>query len=575
MLAARTLAGLLALLIAGSVGARDLLDRDTLLSGRYRQPVDLSAYAPTPDAQPATQRFEGRLRLRGQPATRTLLALDDFLGRGDVAQARTLPQDVELALVQDGDTLIPAKRGPQPSKHPWWELAVEPGRIWNEPGDGGYSRAAIPFALVQRNANCTHNGVLMLLFRSDGAVSQAAMQVGSETCHYLQLDMWGMLEAQYRPEPVAARETLIADHWREVATRLPLRPLSALAQDHPGVDPSQFAIGAPRARSAYGVIVGDIHYRGDCDTRHGAYPYCDALLLPSYSVAKSAVAGLALMRLERLYPDIATQPVSAHARASGCRSDKWQGVNFLHLLDMASGQHDSPAYMADEDAPRMGDFFGAERHAQRLAFACEAYPRRDAAGTRWVYHTSDTYLLGTVMQDALRRIPGRERDDVLDDVLWADVFGPLGLGPAARATRRSHDEARQAFFGWGLSLLGDDFAKLARLLGEQQGRIQGREVFDTALFDAAMQRDPQQRGLQVATLENFRYQHGFWARDLQTELGCTQPAWVPFMSGFGGITVAMFRNGVAWYNVADDGLLASIDFAAPAREAAKLGSICR
>lgn len=340
-----------------------------------------------------------------------------------------------------------------------------------------------------------------------------------------------MLDADYRPEALATRETLIADYRREAAARLPVRPLSALAQDHLGIDPSQFAIGTPRARSAYGVVADGMHNRGDCDTRHGAYPYCDALLLPSYSVAKSAVAGLALMRLERLYPGIAAQPVSAHARASGCRSDKWQGVNFLHLLDMATGQHDSPAYMADEDDARVRDFFAPDRHAQRLAFACEAYPRRDAPGTRWVYHTSDTYLLGTVLQDALRRIPGHARDDVFDNVLWADVFAPLGLSPTAHTTRRSHDEARQPFFGWGLTLLGDDFAKLARFLGEQQGRIDGREVFDATLFNAAMQRDPERRGLQVATLDRFRYQHGFWARDLQAELGCAQPAWIPFMSG--------------------------------------------
>ena len=36
----------------------------------------------------------------------------------------------------------------------------------------------------------------------------------------------------------------------------------------------------------------------------------------------------------------------------------------------------------------------------------------------------------------------------------------------------------------------------------------------------------------------------------------------------------MFPNGVAWYNIADDGLLISIYFAAPEREAAKLGAIC-
>jgi len=94
------------------------------------------------------------------------------------------------------------------------------------------------------------------------------------------------------------------------------------------------------------------------------------------------------------------------------------------------------------------------------------------------------------------------------------------------------------------------------------------------MLDAAMQRTPNARGLQPGTLTQFRYQHGFWARNLQSELSCSQQAWTPFMSGFGGITVAMFRNGAVWYNFADDGLNASIDFTVPAREAARLGAIC-
>ena len=87
----------LALLACGAAGAREQLDRDALRSGQYRRPVDLSAYAPPPDARPPTHRFEGRLRLSGQPATRTLLTLDDFIGAEDVARARTLPQDLDQA----------------------------------------------------------------------------------------------------------------------------------------------------------------------------------------------------------------------------------------------------------------------------------------------------------------------------------------------------------------------------------------------------------------------------------------------------------------------------------------------
>ncbi|MBP6216452.1 MAG: serine hydrolase [Luteimonas sp.] len=571
---ASTALAMLTLLASGTANARDALDRAAMEAGRYRQPVDLSAYAPPADAQPPSHRFEGRLRLSGQPSTRTLVVLDDFLAKGDAAKARTLPQDLDLAFVQDGDALIPMTRGPIPSHHPWWEFVFETGRAWDEPGDGGWTRAAIPFALVQRNANCTHNGVLMLLFK-DGAVSRAALQVSSETCHYLQLDLWGMLRAEYVPAPVAEREARIEAHRAEVAARLPVKPISALASDHPGIDPARFAIGAPRGRTMHGVIAGGLHYRSGCATRHGDYPFCDVLDLPSYSVAKSVVAGLALMRMERLHPGVKDLPVAGFAPATGCRGDKWRDVSFLHLLDMATGQYDAPGYMADEDAARVRDFFVPDTHAQRLAFACEAYPHREPPGERWVYHTSDTYLLGTVLQQALRRLPGRERDDVFDDVLWSGVLGPMGLSPTARVTRRSHDDARQPFFGWGLTLLPDDFAKLARFLGEQRGRIDGAEVLDATLFDAAMQRDPDHPGLPVATLERYRYQHGFWARNVQAELGCAQPTWVPFLSGFGGITVVIFPNGVAWYNVADDGLLASIDFAAPLLEAAKFGNYCR
>ena len=559
---------------AAAESARAHLDRDTLLTGRYRRSIDLSAYAPPPDAQPPMQRFEGRLRLSGQPSTRTLLALDGFLGPGDAEAARSLPQDIDIAFVQDGDALVPAHRGPIAFDHAWWDIVFEAGRAWDEPGDGGWTRAAIPFALVQKNANCTHNGVLMLLFRGDGETSRAAVQVSSETCHYLQFDLWGLLDADYVPGPVEGRERLLAAHAHEVAARLPVRPMSALATDHPGVDPARFAIGAPRGHTVHGLVFEGIHYRSACDTRHGAYPYCDEMDIPSYSLAKSAVAGLALMRMERLHPGVAELPAGGFARASGCRDARWEGVRFRHLLDMSTGLYDSPAYMADEDDAKVRGFFAPDDHARRLAFACEAYPRQEAPGARWVYHTSDTYLLGTVLQEALRRLPGHGEDDVFDDVLWAGVLGPVGLSPTARATRRSNDEARQPPFGFGLTLLGDDIARLARFLGKDRGRIDGQAVLDPTMFEAAMQRDPARRGLQVATLERYRYQHGFWARDLQAELGCDAPTWLPFMSGFGGITLAMFPNGAAWYSVADDGLLASIDFAAPAVEAAKLGPIC-
>ena len=47
------------------------------------------------------------------------------------------------------------------------------------------------------------------------------------------------------------------------------------------------------------------------------------------------------------------------------------------------------------------------------------------------------------------------------------------------------------------------------------------------------------------------------------------------MSGFGGISVVLFPNGVVYFNFADDGQLASFDWAPVAPEVRKLGDYCR
>ena len=569
----RLLALIVAVAIAAPALARDALDYRTMVSGNYRSSVDLSAYAPPADATPPTHRFEGRLQLSGKPSLRTVVADKDYLTRAGIAASKSWIEDFDYAFVQHGDVLIPQKRGPIPSSHAWWEVILEPGRVWDEPGDQGYTRAAIPFSLTQKNANCAHNGVLMILFNDKRIIDRAAMQISSETCLYLQRDMWGWLKARYTPQPIANANDLVAAYEREVAARLPTKPLSALASKFPGFDVEKLITAPTRSRTRHGVVYRGIHYVSSCPTRHGDYPYCEVLGVPSYSVAKSSVAGVALMRMEKLYPGTAQKPVSL-VPASGCRTGAWQQVDLLNLLDMDTGHYDSPTYMADEDAEKIVTFFNPLDHAHKLAFSCEAYPHVGEAGKTWVYHTADTYLLGVALNHLLKQQPGREGQDVFSDVLDADIYAPLKLSPTARTTRRTYDDTAQPFFGWGLFLHADDIAKLGQFIGPEHGAINGQQLLDSSLLDQAMQRDPQQRGLQVAHLKTFRYQHSFWARNLQKELGCDQPTWIPFMSGFGGILVVLFPNGAVWYSAADDGELPSIDFAKPAIELSKLGTYC-
>lgn len=571
-------AAMAALLVLSSACAADGAGRgalgfDVLMHGTDPgRPVDFAYYAPQPGSASALprNRFEGRLRLFGAAERGGFLAHVDryrTVGEGD-SPRKHLPE-FDFELVQAGSHLIPLRRDSVANAHPDWEFVLSPGRVWDEPGDAGYSRAALLFALQQKNANCIHNGVLMFLFKDDGAVSQASYQIASETCAYFKADFWGLLPATYVREKIDGADKLVADYRAEVAGRMPVKPLAALAQDYPGIDPRKFAAPndkSPLDISLAGLVIDGTHYVGGCTTRFGAYPYCESLVVPSYSLAKSVFAGLGLMRLEKLYPGASEARIADYVPAC---ADGWDGVRFVDALDMATGHYDSTAYMRDEEADTDSatGLFQSERHADKLAFACTHYPRKVAPGKRWVYHTSDTYLLGTAMNALLKQKRGADAD-IFDDVVYADILRPLHVSPTAAQTRRSYDDAHQPFAGWGLMWLRDDVAKIAAFLAIGS-RTQA--VLDQAQLGAALQRDPQNRGL--TPLPGFRYNNGFWAHDIGARLpGCKGETWIPFLSGFGGITLLVLPNGGAYYYFSDDESPLWMD---AALEAHRIRSLCR
>jgi hypothetical protein len=412
----------------------------------------------------------------------------------------------------------------------------------------------------------------MFLFSSDGRVSRTAMQITGETCLYLKLDLWGLLATRYTPAAVADSNGVVDAFAAEEAARMPTRTLADLHARYPQLELAHLAIGAAAARTLYGVVVNGVNYVSACETRNGDYPYCDELDLPSFSTAKSVFAGLTLMHLQRLHPGVKDELVRDHVPE--CAQPSWDGVSLEQTLDMATGNYDSDGYTDDELAAKTDGLFLPLDHHSKISYSCGAYPRKAAAGTKWVYHTSDTYILGTALNHYFRSLPDQSGSDIFSDVLVKDLFEPLHLSPGTHVTRRTYDAIAQPFTGWGLTFHRDDVAKLGKFLAADRGTIDGKPLLDAAMFDAAMQRDPAARGLQTAELANFRYQHGFWARNLQAELGCAHATWVPFMSGFGGISVALFPNGVVYYNFAEDGLLASYDWSAPAREISRISNYC-
>ena len=534
-------------------GARQALDADFLFSdARMAAPVSTSEFLPSGDAESAPARFEGRLSFRVVPDDSNIrIQRDNFNFMVNPLPGVTHPPDFELAFVQAGDRLVPQKRGLIRTDNQAWDIIIEPGRVWREPDDGAFTRASVPFALQERNANCTHNGVLTFLFDEDGTTSRAAYQIGSETCYYFQYDMWGVAKLRYAPGEISNPEKLIADFQQEQAGKLPVKPFADIGADFPELDAAAFAAPAdvsPEHLTTYGVVLDGVHYRGGCATRFGPYPFCENIALPSYSTSKSVFAGLGMMRLEQLYPGAKEELI--HEFVPECAAAGWRDVSFDQALDMATGRYDSAAPEADENKAVQDGFFIDLTHQEKVERACTLYPRKSAPGERWVYHTTDHYVLGAAMQAFLRARLG-EGADIYRTLLVDPVWKALGLSPATYTTRRTRDDTAQPFVGWGLTYLPDDIAKLATFMSIKGGVLNGLALVDTDELAAALQERPMDAGLS-ATNEDFRYNNGFWAWNAAASLNCEAPLWVPFLSGFGGVSVVLMPNDVVYYYVSDN-----------------------
>jgi hypothetical protein len=539
--------------LAGDGGTRRSALQFNALQSGAAELVDYGAFYPPPGAGNPTAVFEGTLAFRGRDGVVEF----SEIGTRMPSSLRSLDRlpDFEFEFVQHGTHLIPARRGLIVTSHPTWNYILEPGRVWQEAGDQGFTRAAIPFALQEKNANCTHNGVMSFAFNGQGQVSRVAYQITLETCQYFKFNAWGRLKASYRPHKVEFADAIRHDHEREVAVRLPTRPITALTTDFAasGVDVSRIASEqTPEHLTAFGVVAHGVHYVGGCESRSGTYPFCDVISLPSYSLAKSIVGGIGLMRLEQQYPGVANA-IADWKAVPPCQGKQWADLTMLHLLDMSTGNYASKGSVVDEGSTQMlNNFFLAVTLQDKLEAAC-SYRRQAPPGTAWVYHTSDTFLLGTLMNAYFKSKAGADKDFYWD-MLVPELWDPLQLSPAMWTTVRTADKAAQAFTGWGLTLHRDDIAKIGDFLNKSGGKLGGRQVLDKTLYDEALQRTAN-TGLPAGSPDS-RYLHSFWrwnaAASGKGEAICPRDRWIPYLSGYGGIGLVLLPNGMIYYFVSDN-----------------------
>ena len=364
---------------------------------------------PTPaDAGPSHLDLAAQLNLTFEAAPTVFKILrDDFVSATVRDLTRGLPP-LTVGLVQDGSRLIPDSARPQILKGAAFEWIVGPGRIWRSSAAG--DTAVIPVALQERNANCTHNGHLMLTFDQAGAPTSARVRIGGETCLPLQFDgEWTGTARRVTKDRSDFAPVLQRDRESRSA-QLPVRTLDQLAVDVPGLDLRWLQQAAGDRQAVYGLVSGGVNYAAPCLTRLGEDVECAARALPSYSTAKSLFAGLGLMRLERLYPGSARLKVAD--LVTDCPGKGWDEVALIHLLDMASGHYRSADYEADEGALETFPFFDAETRDAKLSFACSAN----------LHDQVDAINLTREQQDLIRKVPDADLRETVRDFMVNQRF---------------------------------------------------------------------------------------------------------------------------------------------------------
>ncbi len=554
------------------------------LNGSNLSVMDFSNYshgvaeinADNSKAQEPTNTFQGRLVLNNGSAT-SLTFNEVTSGRGQAGNYNDpskLPA-FDFEFVQIGSHIIPKQRGlivsgnigsPDFSD---WNYILEPGRVWNENNDNGYSRVSIPFALQENQANCTHNGILTFAFKDDGSITKVAVQIGGETCLYFQYDLTGLVSAEYIQGNVSGASSLISNYTAEVLNRIEVKPIEQLATDYPnsGINVNNIASEQSSAPTTHGVLYNGVHYAAPCKTRHGNYPFCEVMSLPSYSTAKTAVTNFAFALL--VEQDASVRNLMISPNVPECQdningtSSIWSDVSIENALDMATGNYRLSSYEGDEGSTAVvNEFFLTFTHDEKIKHSCERYIRKDAPNTHFSYHSSDTYIAGVALDNFY--------SGDLFDKLVEEVYKPLNLSPVTYTSVRTEGTINDPYWSHGLTWHSDDMIKLGQLINEN-GVINGQQVLNSALMKDMLVIGGD-IGLETYGPEST-YLNGIWTYDMGQRSSplCPTGTWVPYMSGYGGIGIVMFPNGAVYYFVSDS---SSYAFGGAEAELNKISNIC-
>jgi hypothetical protein len=514
------------------------------------------AFIPGKDALPAHGSFLGSIRvgearMHTSPAT---LTPQNVQGR----DTTRFPGANLSFFTVDGD-LVPTtqdviRSGSAGQGKSYWDLIIQPGRVWAEPGDGSWSRAAFPFALVNSVENETHNGLALFAYRG-GRVSNLRFQIVQQTAPFAvpqQFTASGIAPAALSRAPLAQLAQLVQDYKDSVAHSVPIGSWAQLASKVGGDRLAGFDASVPPDAA----VLAGLDYQGTlylkfCASAAGDLPWCDRARFGVWSATKALANETALLRLAQKFGAGVFEQKIADYVVEAKSFPAWHGVRFEDAINMATGFGNgtlkwNPNKIEDgylDPDPGYDAWYEARSESAKIAALLRdspTYPWGPGKVAR--YRDQDMFLLGVAMDRYLKTKEGPTAS--LWSMLEREVYRPIGIyyAPVNR-TIESDGSPGQPLMAFGYYPTIGDLTKIARLY-QNEGRAGDTQILYEARIHLLLHSQGP-LGFPTGTQSRFGetyYYNAFWMNPFRSDDRCQ--ILYPVMVGWGGNLVALFPQGV-------------------------------
>ncbi len=456
--------------------------------------------------------------------------------------------EVEFFTTENGD-LVPVQRGiiRKPIKdrtESFWELIVGPGKVWKVADKvekwKGWNKAAFPFSLVQSQEGEALLGLGFFYYQGK-KVSKLFFQVSNDTAGGFifwddewNVTGWGEAEIAFAAGTIKNESALQKAFKKEVANRLPMKPLPELGSDVLGVggDVDQNNV------LTMAMVKDNVIYYSPIKTPFGEYPYPDGMRVGVWSMSKSLVPGMAALRLAEKYgTDFLDTKIVDYFEENvefkyidDASKARWKMVTIGHALHMATGMgpvdYDKNWAMESVNTYQWSYTYHLADQI-RYYFNQKPNPEVDGPGKKFAYIDQDMWAATLAMERFLKKKEGPNA--TILNMLIEEVYKPIGVDHFALGTGYTKtNEPGFPYSAWGVLPTIDYLAKAGRLIANKGMSEDGKSILKKELIEDFF--------------TNSEYQLAFWKNTFENK--DKKKFFIPRMSGAGGNYVFPMPNGL-------------------------------